>query len=210
MRFLKLDNIDTFIRSYEAISIIEKIRNKDFSSIKSIVSARKPFDLPTDFIKNSQYKQSPDELTNPLLCYGKGHCIGYVERKLIKKNNGWIDKYKVITPYANNIGTELNDDNLNAFISEPNSICTETYLVIGADLNLTKTECQNLIGYLQTKFVRFLISLSKSGHHATAAVYQFVPLLDFSKIWTDEDLYEKYGLDLFEREYIESLIKPMD
>lgn len=53
MRFLKLDNIDTFIRSYEAISIIEKIRNKDFSSIKSIVSARKPFDLPTDFIKNS-------------------------------------------------------------------------------------------------------------------------------------------------------------
>ena len=130
--------------------------------------------------------------------------------KLIKKNNGWIDKYKVITPYANNIGTELNDDNLNAFISEPNSICTETYLVIGADLNLTKTECQNLIGYLQTKFVRFLISLSKSGHHATAAVYQFVPLLDFSKAWTDEDLYEKYGLDLFEREYIESLIKPMD
>lgn len=210
MRFLKVDNIDTFIRSYEAISIIEKIRNKDFSSIKSIVSARKPFDLPTDFIKNSQYKQSSDELTNPLLCYGKGHCIGYVERKLIKKNNGWIDKYKVITPYANNIGTELNDDNLNAFISEPNSICTETYLVIGADLNLTKTECQNLIGYLQTKFVRFLISLSKSGHHATAAVYQFVPLLDFSKAWTDEDLYEKYGLDLFEREYIESLIKPMD
>ena len=210
MRFLKVDNIDTFIRSYEAISIIEKIRNKDFSSIKSIVSARKPFDLPTDFIKNSQYKQSSDKLTNPLLCYGKGHCIGYVERKLIKKNNGWIDKYKVITPYANNIGTELNDDNLNAFISEPNSICTETYLVIGADLNLTKTECQNLIGYLQTKFVRFLISLSKSGHHATAAVYQFVPLLDFSKAWTDEDLYEKYGLDLFEREYIESLIKPMD
>ena len=210
MRFLKVDNIDTFIRSYEAISIIEKIRNKDFSSIKSIVSARKPFDLPTDFIKNSQYKQSSDELTNPLLCYGKGHCIGYIERKLIKKNNGWIDKYKVITPYANNIGTELNDDNLNAFISEPNSICTETYLVIGADLNMTKTECQNLIGYLQTKFVRFLISLSKSGHHATAAVYQFVPLLDFSKAWTDEDLYEKYGLDLFEREYIESLIKPMD
>ena len=41
-------------------------------------------------------------------------------------------------------------------------------------------------------------------------VYCNVPIQDFSHRWTDEDLYEKYGLDLFEREYIESLIKPMD
>lgn len=30
-------------------------------------------------------------------------------------------------PYVNNIGTELNDDNQNTFIGEPNSVCTETF-----------------------------------------------------------------------------------
>ena len=210
MRSLKLDDIDTFIRSYEAISIIEKVKAKNFSSIKPYISARKPFDFATDFIKNSDFHKNPNELTDPVLCYGKGLCEGYVERNLIKKNVNWIKQWKVIAPYANNIGTELNDDNLNAYICKPDSICTETYLVIGADLNLTKDGCMNLIKFLQTKFTRFLISLSKSGHHATAAVYQFVPYLDFSKSWTDNDLYNYYELDVFERQFIEDSIKPME
>lgn len=210
MRSLKLDNIDTFIRNYDAISIIEKVKNKNFSSLKTIVSPRKPFDLATDFIKDVQFKSTKNGMNNPIKCYGKGLCIGYVERELIKKNENWLSKWKVITPYANNIGTELNDDNLNAYISEPNSVCTETYLIIGADLNLNTESCNNLIDYLKTKFVRFLISLSKSGHHATSAVYQFVPLLDFEQTWSDEKLYNYYNLNIFEREYIESMIKPME
>ena len=210
MRALKLENIDTFIRNYEAISIIEKVKAKDFTPFKPIVSARKPFDFATDFIKDPRYASNPVGMSEPILCYGKGLCSGYVEREIIKKNESWISKWKVLTPYANNIGTELNDDNLNAYVSKPETICTETYLVLGADMDLNEDQCNNLISYLQTKFVRFLISLSKSGHHATAAVYQFVPLVDFNKAWTDEDLYETYKLDVFERQFIEDMIKPME
>jgi site-specific DNA-methyltransferase (adenine-specific) len=32
---------------------------------------------------------------------------------------------------------------------------------------------------------------------------------DFSKPWTDEELYKKYGLTEEEVEFIESLVKPM-
>ena len=72
------------------------------------------------------------------------------------------------------------------------------------------TELDTLISYIRTKFFRFLVLQKKNTQHATSKVYSEVPLQDFSHPWTDEELYEKYGLDLFEREYIESLIKPMD
>lgn len=38
----------------------------------------------------------------------------------------------------------------------------------------------------------------------------FVPMQDFSKPWTDEELYAKYGLTEEEIAFIESMIKPMD
>jgi len=41
-------------------------------------------------------------------------------------------------------------------------------------------------------------------------VYQFVPLQDFSKPWTDEELYKKYELTDEEIAFIESMIRPMD
>ena len=37
-----------------------------------------------------------------------------------------------------------------------------------------------------------------------------VPQQDFSKSWTDEELYEKYGLTDDEIAFIESMIKPME
>lgn len=57
---------------------------------------------------------------------------------------------------------------------------------------------------------RYLVSIKKKTQHAFAQVYQFVPMQDFSKPWTDEELYDKYGLDMFEREHIESSINSME
>ena len=38
----------------------------------------------------------------------------------------------------------------------------------------------------------------------------FVPMQDFSKPWTDEELYKKYGLTQEEIDFIENMIKPME
>lgn len=46
--------------------------------------------------------------------------------------------------------------------------------------------------------------------HGTRKVYQFVPLQDWSKPWTDEELYKKYKLTQDEIDYIEETIEPMD
>ena len=159
-------------------------------------------------------------MSNPLKCIGKGKKIGYVERNIVTVNVDWIDKYKVFIPRANNIGTELNDDNLNAFVGEPNVICTESYLVIGAKLDLSEGQANNLVKYLKTKFVRFLHSLAKASQDATSKTFKFVPLQDFGNTsdinWDvsseniSMQLYVKYSFSNEEIEYIESMIKKMD
>ena len=50
----------------------------------------------------------------------------------------------------------------------------------------------------------------KNSQDAMRGVYQFVPMQDFSKPWTDEELYAKYGLTDDEIAFIDSMIKPMD
>ena len=64
--------------------------------------------------------------------------------------------------------------------------------------------------YITTKFFRFLVSLLKSTQNAYKKVYSFVPMQDFSKLWTDDELYKKYGLTDEEIAFIESMIKPME
>ena len=44
----------------------------------------------------------------------------------------------------------------------------------------------------------------------TKASYSFVPMQDFSKPWTDEELYAKYGITEEEIAFIDSMIRPMD
>ena len=63
---------------------------------------------------------------------------------------------------------------------------------------------------MTTKFFRFLVLLKKNTQHATKTVYEYVPMQDFSKSWTDEKLYTKYGLNQNEIDFIESMIRPMD
>ena len=44
----------------------------------------------------------------------------------------------------------------------------------------------------------------------TQNTYSFVPLQDFSKPWTDQELYKKYNLTQEEINFIESMIRPME
>ena len=68
----------------------------------------------------------------------------------------------------------------------------------------------NCWSYMKTKFFRTMLGMKKNDQGCGQAVYQFVPLQDFSHPWTDEILYKKYGLDENEIHFIESMIKPME
>ncbi|MBN2881794.1 Eco57I restriction-modification methylase domain-containing protein [Candidatus Woesearchaeota archaeon] len=221
IRSLKTPDSDILIRHSIALEIISKIKEQpDFKTFENHISSRKPFDLEGNIIKDSnKFRQNKKGLKNPVTCYGKGKLIGFLDKSEITKNAIWIDKYKVFAPYANNIGTELNDDNLNAFVGEPNTICTETYIVMGADLGLNEISAKNLVKYFNTKFARFMHSLPKVSQHGTSKTYKFVPLQNYkadsdidwkkSTVEIDRQLYAKYKLTNEETEFIESMIKSM-
>ena len=210
MRPIHIEGIETFIRDEKAIHILSKVRSITKEYMAEWISPLRPFGFRGYFINDEAFHSNPEVLLHPIRCIGKGKQIGYVERNIIQVHSEWIDNYKVIMPRANNIGTELNDDNLNAFVSSPKTICTESYLVIGGDLNLTEYECTNICLYLRTKFARYMHKIAKSSQDATSKTFQFVPIQDFSKPWTDAELYAKYKLTENEIAFIESMIKPME
>lgn len=219
-RPLKIEGSDILIRDLRAINVLGKVCvDSKETTIAHHMSPRKPFGIDGNFIKTDKFNETSIKLKNPIKCYGKAKIVGYIEGNCVKSHKEWIDVWKVCLPYANNIGTELNDDNQNTFVSEPNSVCTETFLVCGAELNLDEKSATNLSVYLKTKFARLLHSLAKVSQHGTSKTYKFVPLQDFTKKsdidWSksvseiDKQLYAKYNLTENEINFIEEKIKPM-
>ena len=194
-------NSDVFIRFNEAISIYRKvdIGNAPFSSL---ISSQKPFGLRT-FVKGNQIKQG-----NDIVLFENGG-VSFIDKRFVTQNQNWISKFKVLITRAYGAGDEFPHQIINQpIIAEPGSCCTETYVVVGPFDDFTTSV--NVVSYMKTRFFRFLVMLRKHTQQAASVVYNFVPLQDFSKPWSDEELYKKYELNDEEIAFIESMIRPME
>lgn len=200
-RYLLQSDCDTFIRYNEAIEIYEKVKSFKEESFSTLVSTQKPFGFRT-FITGSD-KKTP----NSVLLYANKR-QAYVEPDEIITNKEWVGKYKIFISAAYGAGEDFPHQILGKpILGKPNTCCTETYLVIGCFND--ESTAQNVISYIKTRFFRFMVLLQKNTQHTSKKVYQFVPMQDFSKPWTDEELYAKYNLTQEEIDFIESMIKPM-
>lgn len=202
-RALLEKNSDVFIRYNEAIPILHKVVNCSNEFFSSIVSMRNPFDIASNF---SGYERIKKE--GYIKLYAMKKQVGYIRPNLYGiKNKDLIGKWKLYIGKAVGSG-DISTDWINPIVGEPNSLCTETYLVAGP-FN-SEQEANNALSYTQTKFFHFMFGLKKITQNTTSKSYQFVPLQDFSKPWTDEELYAKYNLTQEEIDFIESMIKPME
>lgn len=134
--------------------------------------------------------------------------VEYISRDSVTKNVSLIDAEKVIIPKGYGAGETYP----HQILGEPeyagsNSVCSQSYLT--ACFN-SKEEAQNFITYLKTKFFRALVLSVKISQDAMSRVYRFVPIQDFTKPWTDAELYAKYNLTAEEVAFIEAMIKPME
>lgn len=93
-----------------------------------------------------------------------------------------------------------------AEIGEPNTVCSETYLVVGP-FNDEK-ETLNVQKYMKTKFFRFMVGIRKTKN-MPRETYKFVPIVDFNEAWTDKKLYKYFNLSDEQINYIEKMIEEM-
>ncbi|CAH0357200.1 Eco57I restriction-modification methylase domain-containing protein [Sphingobium sp. CECT 9361] len=206
----KLDEHDVFIRDVRAAEILKKVLEKSEPSFEDLLSGDTPFGLATNF-KAFRLGDPGDGEVKIYASSNAGRRSGAIPRSIIRKNTHLIDSWKVLAPKAgpgNSGGHILPDAVLGkSTVAEPNSVCTQTWIVAGP----LKSEVQAKIvsRYLQTSFVRFLVSLRKVSQDAMKGVYRWVPQQDWSQGWTDELLYAKYGITEDEITFIDSMIRPM-
>jgi len=203
-----LDTYDVLVRRNEAVSILDKVRGfrvngQPEPTLDQRVSSRKPFGFPTNY----HGVASPEKLDDPVKLHGSQR-ISYVERGDIPQNREWVDDWKVLMTAVQGTSAAVETKFLSApVIAGPGEACTETYLVAGRFD--TEEQAQRYAVYLRTRFVRFLVSLRKSTQHATRGVYAFVPDVPLDREWTDEALYDRYGITAEEQEHIEYVVAEM-
>lgn len=114
----------------------------------------------------------------------------------------------MLVPKAGSDGGQKIPDSVlgKPWISQPPSSATQTFLCFYV-ANLK--EAQSLESYYRSKFFRHLVSLRKFTQDALRPMYGWVPMQNWDREWTDEALYNKYGLTAEEVDFVEAVIRPM-
>jgi len=203
-----LDAYDVLVRRNEAVPILEKVlkvnASDGYETLARKVSPIQPFSIRTNF-KGST---TSDGLKDPVTVIGNASET-FMERAEVPRNHKWIDHWKVLLGRAYGAGDSSPHQIYNfPMIAGPGTVCTETYLVI--DRFASKKNAERCGAFLRTRFTRFLVSLRKNTQDIYSDRFSFVPDLPMDRLWTDDALYEKYGITDEEKAFIESMIRPMD
>ena len=203
-----LNDFDVFVRSNSSISILKKVTSKSQGFLNSMVLSINPFGFRTYFRGRKEHFYGDIRILT-------SEGWSYVAPSEITKGNEYVSKYKIIVGRFVPSNGELNVKPGEGYrvltmpkILAPNEINTETY--IDTAVFDTEDEANNYKRYLCTKFARFILRQAITSVNVTRECFTFVPIQDFTHKWTDEELYDKYSLSEEERQYIESLIKPLE
>ena len=203
-----LDDFPVFVRSNASISILKKVSKQASQYLNSLVLSINPFGFRTYYRGRNNEKEGDVKILT-------SEGWSYVSRNEVIKGSDYVDKFKIIVGRFVPSNGELNVKPGEGYrvltmprILKKNEINTETY--IDTAVFDTQIEATNYKNYLCTKFARYLLRQAITSVNVTKECFAFVPLQDFTKPWTDEELYKKYNLTDEEIAFIESMIKPME
>ena len=211
------DGLDVVLGDGAEYDAIQKVSTSEFVSLMTITKGRNAFGIigKNDVIQSIS-SEIPTENSIKVRC--KNNQFIWTDRANVKKSIDILDSYKVFI--SKSAGDPAKDCKIigTPYIALPGEACTDSLIPIGCFSNYF--EANSLNKYLNTKFVRYLVSILKISQNVTQIVYRFVPLQDFTSTsdidWSqsisdiDRQLYSKYGLSDDEIAFIEKMIKPME
>ena len=221
-------DMNTFVRDAVSREILRKVSSICNEFLSSILKPGRYFGFHTKVVWENDkgllqtadgksfynVSRNHDQNYNIKVYIAHGFC--WISSSDVKKNFKEVNQYKVLIPEAGNPGSTIIG---NPRISEPGSCSSNTYIVAIAEKTNLQI-CKNILSYLKTQFLRFLLSLKTTTQHMPPKAYSFVPLQDFTEKsdidWSksvaeiDQQLYKKYNLSDQEIAFIESMIRPME
>ena len=194
---IDLVKFDIIVKNPISYGLIEKMMK--FEGIDKICKGQSYSGITTNDKRLSDIKN----IDSQIKCY-------------VSKRNGqfkWIDiehinksvnlsKWKVILVEATNAVDSGHGKYLsfgNRFIGMPNEICNQSYIVFETN---SEYESKSLLSYLNCKLVDYLVSLRKISQHTKPDTCKWVPIVPFDREWTDEKLFEYFGLTEEEKKLI--------
>lgn len=235
-----------FIQYNELNKIARKVKEKHEKTLNSIMYPQNKFNLSNlyeDFPilktrigsdgKDKRFRQivmerfpeifseqKSDDSLRTLGLIGRQREYRYISRRYVEYET-WIDKYKVFVPFSNGASGTLGKEPARLIskpaLGLPGDGITQTFIGIGEFG--TKTEADNLMKYILSKFARILLGILKVTQGNKPETWSYVPLQDFTAHsdidWSksvaeiDRQLYRKYDLTADEIEFIETHVKEM-
>ena len=205
--------LDVFVRDEKAVSIVEKVLKSDgFIPFSTYVK-------PRNYYKLDSMPKNASDSENTIGIWGldrkKNRVIKYIPEFSAPNEDfdmDMLNKWKVFVSKADGAAGQLCYPVPARIIGATmrggkNIISTITFLAIGPFE--TEAEAINVQKYMTTKFFRFLLGIRKLKN-VYWRVFSFVPYLDFTREWSDSELFEEFNLSQEERNHINEMIKDFD
>lgn len=204
----RLDEFDVLVRDSRSLNILRKVRERNEPLVNTILARDKEFGWTSNF--NDFHDQAKKEDIPLYYIRTMKRSVGYISRDKVIKSQHLVDTWKLLVPAVGS-GRERERSGVDlvlgpSLIAPSPSACTQSFLFFFVS---SREEAESLQSYYATRFFRFLVSLRKITQHATHSTYSWVPMQLWDRIWTDEELYNKYNLAKEEIDFIESVIRPM-
>ena len=188
-----LSNFDVLIQDNRFENLIERFENLE--SLSKICVGQSYAGITSN--DSRLVDEKIDETYTKVFVSQQKGLIKWIKREDIKKS-ATIDGWKVYTARAAGSTGNLGKFG-NKIIGEPNSVCTQSYIVFNIS---SKKEAESCKSYLETKFANKMLSLRKVSQDIKPDTLKWIPLVPFDRDWTDDLLFEYFDLTISERKLI--------
>ena len=208
-----LDEYDIFVRNNQSIRLIKEIDASSDSKMDKTVGSRNTFGIATTEHGYSEKKEG--YITLATSQKGNEMAFAYVPQDAVMKSHDLIHQYKVVigrsVPRNGEVGVDPSVGYraiTTVHVFGPNTVFTDTYLLLASFE--TREEAINFASYMTLKLPRFLLHETYSSMAISKDNFRFVPYLDYSKSWTDEELFARYHCTGEEISMINSMMRPLE